>query len=689
MAGLLGIAGVATVNSDASDAPEEWRCDRCAVPEGWELDLTFAPAYVMDDAYRFGDFTGLDEQGGYLFGEFFGRYRDGDANYFSFDGYTLSPDATAVFLKGGKQGVYRLRGSYQSIPRRFYDETVTPFLGNGSDTLTLPSDWVRGSNTAGMTALGDTAQPVGIRRDWDVLRLGFDILPESRWIFSGDYGHTERKGNNLGSGSFLFSATEMTSPVNYTTDDMELGARYQGDSWQAGFNYYGSFFENGNEELRWDNPYAGPAGVDGGAMALAPDNESHQFAFSGSVVLPKRTVVSGQIAFGHLSQDQDLLPYTISPGIDTSPLPLASADASADTTNVNLRVVSSPGRKTTLEGEFRFNDFDNRTPVNVYDYVVTDSAPAEIPVANIAYDYERTELKLRGEYRTTSRMKFQLGFDTRTFRRNFQERSRTRTNRLWFRFKNRIGRKADLAVDVFGESRDGSSYDVLENPAAQQNPLMRKYNLSDRDRYGIRLTGSLYPTERWDFGFDLEYGEDDYEEAAIGLSKTEYTRAGLDASWLVTDQGSLFAAVFTERVEVGQAGSQTFSGPDWTATTRDDFDTVSIGFHHPELFGPVGFRVDYNWSRGVGKQSNNTSGLPNRFPDLRSERETVGLGLDYPLNDAWRIGLDYLHEQVSSADWALDGLEPATVPNLLALGADPFNYDVNVVYFSVRYQKPR
>ena len=34
----------------------------------------------------------------------------------------------------------------------------------------------------------------------------------------------------------------------------------------------------------------------------------------------------------------------------------------------------------------------------------------------------------------------------------------------------------------------------------------------------------------------------------------------------------------------------------------------------------------------------------------------------------------------------LDGVEPDTVPNLLSLGADTWNYNVSTYYFSVRYR---
>jgi MtrB/PioB family decaheme-associated outer membrane protein len=685
---VLSVVSSAQAFSQDTDPTANWRCATCPDSQGWALDLDFGPAYVGDDAFRFGDYAGLDEKGGFLFGDFAGRYQDSNARYFSFEGFTLSPSFTALFMEGGKQGVYRVRGSFQSIPRRFYDATLTPFLGNGSDTLSLPEGWVRAPNTSGMSAFAETAHPLKIERDWDVLRLGVDIKPASNWKIRADYARTERDGQNQSSGSFLFNATQFAQPVDYTTDDLELALAYTTSRWQTSLTYYGSFFDNGNDSLLWDNPFTGLDGADLGQIALSPDSESHQLSLAGSMVLPKRTVLSGQLAVGSLSQDENLLPYTVNTQINTSPLPRVSTDGEVETLNLNLRGVTSPWRKVTLEAEFRFNESDNRTPVSVYDYVVTDSATAVNPVTNVAYDYQRTDLKLRGEYRASSRLKLHLGFDTREFKRDFQERSRTNTDRLWFRMRHRLGKDADVDLDVFTEDRHGSSYDVINNPAAQQNPLMRKYNLSDRERYGIRLKGSLYPAPMWDFGWELEFGEDDYNESLIGLTTSNYFRAGADFSWLLRGNATAFASVFTEDVNIDQANSQSFSVPDWTATTDDRFTNLSLGLDFPALLGPVGVRLDYNWARSRGETSNNTSGLASEFPDLKSKRQTVRLGFSYEYTDQWVFGLDYLHEKVNSSDWALNGVDPLTVPNLLSLGADPFNYDVNMIYLSVRYRRP-
>ena len=62
--------------------------------------------------------------------------------------------------------------------------------------------------------------------------------------------------------------------------------------------------------------------------------------------------------------------------------------------------------------------------------------------------------------------------------------------------------------------------------------------------------------------------------------------------------------------------------------------------------------------------------------------------MTYPLGNAWTMGVNYLFEKVRSDDWSLAGVDPSTVSNLLSMGADPFNYEVNVIYLSFRYLRP-
>jgi hypothetical protein len=62
------------------------------------------------------------------------------------------------------------------------------------------------------------------------------------------------------------------------------------------------------------------------------------------------------------------------------------------------------------------------------------------------------------------------------------------------------------------------------------------------------------------------------------------------------------------------------------------------------------------------------------------------VGLSYPYSERLTFGFDYLFESLDSDDWALDGVGADTISNLLALGADSWNYNANVFFLSMRYQ---
>ena len=683
--GITALLVTAALQAEDDIQPVGWNCSSCLAAEGWDLDVKAGGVYSNEDSFEFGDYTGRDDDGFYLSGDVLALYRDDEGKYVNLEGFVYSGDSLAFFLEGGRQGQYELRASYQAIPRRLFDETLTPYRGNGSDNLTLPAGWVRAPNTAGMTAFDTTAKPVKIERDWDVYGLGVDYSPASNWKLRADYKRTEKEGQRRSAGSFGFSAVEFAEPIDYTSDDLELELSYGGGWWQSSLSYYGSIFSNDDESLRWDNAYTSGAGADEGELALAPDNESHQLSLAGSMVLPRRTTLNGQLSYGHMTQNEDLLAYTTNPGLGAGNLPRDSADAEVDTWNLNLRAVSSPWRKVTLEGELRYNDFNNKTPIDTFNYINTDSSFGGA-VSNTAYDYERRDIKFRGEYRMTSAVKVSAGLDTERVVRNRQDRTRTTNDRLWAGFRYRAGSLGNLRAEAFIEDRGGSDYDVRVNNESQQNPLMRKYNLADRERYGFKLNASAFTANGTSVNWELEYSDDDYNNTDIGVTESDYVRFGADMSMPVGTDASFYASYYDERTDTDQANSQSFSTPDWRATTEDQFRTATAGLNFPDIWGPLDATLEYTWSSAVGEISSDTSGLPDSFPDLRSKRQTLRAGLSYPWSKSLSVGFDYMFESLDSDDWALDDVESDTVNNLLSLGADPWNYNASVFYLSVSYK---
>ena len=687
---LASSAGLCTPLAFAQQAPEDWDCAACDGATGWAADVTLAPAFVFDDAYRFGNQTGLDESALNLFGDFSGRYVNSEALFLDFEGYLRGSDAMRLSAEGGRQGRYAIRASYQAIPQRLFDTGVTPFLGVGSDFLSLPDSWIRGANTSLMTELDDAAAPLAIGLDWTNLALGFDVDLLRDWDLKVDYVRREKDGIRRSAGNFLFNSLEFAAPVDYATDDVTVKLDYRRSNWQVGVSYFGSTFSNNNESLTWDNPYRAISGDNQGQNAQPPDNSSHQFSVSGSIQLPSQTSVSGQASIGRLEQNEALLPYTLNATLVTDPLPVARSGGEVSTRNLNLRAVTSPVRNLRLNAELRYNNFDNQTPRNAFRPVLTDVALTPGLVTSRAYDYERSELRLGGNYRLRRGMRLYAGYDAKTFKRNLQERRETDTGRLWLRLRARMRSIVQADLQAFTEERDGSNYVPIDDGGAPQNPLMRKYNLADRDRDGWQLRLALLAIDGVDLGLSIENAEDDYRNSLIGLTSSDYSRVGMNGSWQISSRSSVYASIDVENVETEQANSQSFSAADWMAATDDRIESGTIGTNYAGLFGSFNARLDFSWSDARGEIRNDTSGFRTDFPDTRSVRRTLSAGLEYPFSDALTLGFQYFYEELETDDWSLDGVEPDTALNLLGLGAQAWNYDANVIYVSARYQvQPR
>jgi MtrB/PioB family decaheme-associated outer membrane protein len=400
--------------------------------------------------------------------------------------------------------------------------------------------------------------------------------------------------------------------------------------------------------------------------------------------MPARTILSGQVSFGRQEQDEDLLPYTVNPLVAVTPLPRETADAEVETTNASLRIVSTPVRMFSVEGELRYYERDNKTETDSWDYVVTDWVPVATPAENLAYDYERTDAELTAELRGSSRNRFFVGYDFQRYDRSLQERERTDTDRWWFRYNARPARVADINIEVYTETRDGSDYVPITGVPDPQNSLMRKYNMADRERDGLRAHLSIMPHERATLGLEVEYNDDDYNNSELGLLASDYQRYGFDLSVLLTPRVTGYVGLYNEEIDSEQA-DQSSPNPIWNGITGDEYWNGTIGLRIPRLARRWGMNLEYTRATSKGEIEIDNAGLQSQFPDLRSDLHQLKVGVDYAFNPAWSLRLGYWYEKLESEDWALEGVEPDTVPNLLSLGAEPFDYENSVIFIGARY----
>lgn len=682
----LALTGTAV----AADRPAGWQCANCPAPEGVKLETTAGGGYLSDDSFKFGDYTGLDDDGGFFVGDFTADYFGDGPLRWRAEGRNLGLNSRQLSLEGGLQGLLELRFGYDELPRYLFETASTPYPTPGADSLPLPAAWVRAPNTSGMTALDTTLRPVDIeweRKSWNA---GFSFVYSPRFSYDVDYRHVERDGKRLWGGSFLTAATTLPRPIDDATDTVEAGLNYAAETWNARIAYFGSFYRNDSDRLNWENAFTAPApGADNGQAALEPDNDFQQLSLSGQYHGWDRTRVSGRLAVGRMEQDNGVLPYTVNPNLAGGSLPRSRYNGEVDTIHADLRVSSRPAPKLRLRGDFVYDKRDNDTQRDTWDYVVTDTVAAATPRENLPYGYERYRIALSGNYRFPFGTNGQLGYQYDNNQRDFTEVDETEEHEAWAELRISPLDFADLRLKYSYAARDGDNYDPVPFTQPPQNPLMRKYNIADRDRESLKVSLMLQPLERLDVTFTGLFAEDDYDDGDLGLHEGKYRNVTLDAGLRLPGDAVLTGQLGYDKFETTQFGSQSFSTADWRADQQDESWIAGLSLNLPQLIDRLQARIGYTYVDTKGEIDNNTSGLDSAFPDLETNRHRVEVDLTYELRDNIDIGLAYLYEDYDVDDWTLDGVAPDTVGNLLATGARWLGYDVNLVTLSFTWSLDR
>ena len=639
---------------------------------------------VGDDAVRFGRYNGLDEEGLYWNSDLWMRSEDGKKGYASIKGLNLGLDSRSLEIVWGSQGDYEAYVSYDQIPfRDFNGRTI--FGGVGSTNLTRPAGWVDGDETGDFTQLASSLADVEIETKRKRFEVGTLLhATNNRWTVALDY-HTESKeGLSQTAGVAGIAPGNARSallpvPIDYTTNIFTAALGYQGGNTQLDFSYQGSFFYNNLEALNWESPFdaTGPRGIDG-RMALPPDNQFHQLTFSGGHSLTPTTRLTGVASVGLMLQDEDFLPDHVDPGKPPSTLPRDSLDGEVHLYNALLTLASRPIRGLNLKASYRLQKRDNKTEKDPFTYFVNDTtSDAESTKVNQPYNYDKRTMKLDAGYRINRMARVSGEVGRETIERSPSEVKKTTEDKG--ELKLRLKPLDNVQVSIKGglASRDGSDYRTIPG----ENPLLRKYNISDRDRESYGVDVSYQPSDRLSLAAGYSVSDDDYDDTHVGLTDAKQQSYTLDASYLHSETLSAHAYVGRDVYDSKQAGSQEPISPDWFVKNEDTVDSLGAGvrWQRDERL-EVG--VDYTLSKSKGEtrmQSGNALPPLSPFPDLESKLHSLRLYADYRLKKNTKLKLSYRYEKFDADDWSIDGVDVDTIPEVLLLGEENPSYDQHVI----------
>ncbi len=671
--GALGALSVAASGALAAVDTSQWKCESCPFEkEATSAALDVGVGAVAGETPKFGDHSGLYNKRTFLVAGAALRHRGEGGLFGSAQASDLGLDTRALAVEIGNEGLYTLRFGYAEMPRHLADGARTPFLGIGGGVLSLPA----------------SLQAVDIGYKRKRLEAGGTLFSGENWTYSVSLRHDVRDGTQRTAGSFFSTTSHLVAPVDQVTDQLEVSASYASRLWQATLAYHGSVFRNGDQALTWQNPFTPPvSGADRGQLALAPDNQFHQIVGSVGYQINPWMRASGELAIGRMTQDAGYLAATLNTtGLTVPALPAQSLGGRVNTFNGHVRVTATPVERLRLTASYARDERDNETPSLSYPPVQTDMFLALTPRTNQAFSFWQDRFKLSAEYRGPGSLKSSVGAEQDNRERSSQDVATTRETTLWGRVAVQALENVGLALKLAHAKRDNSSYASATWVAPPQNPLLRKFNLAERSRDTAGLRADVTISESASLGVNVDYAFDDYTDSPIGLKNGRSISFGGDLSVAISEQTQLHLYAQGERIRSTQAGSQTFALPNWSGRSKDGVDVFGVGVKHAALKGKLDIGADLVSSRSRSDIAVDTGVAGGEFPTATTRLDSLKLSATYRLQDnLWLLG-SYWYEHYDAKDWRVDGVQPGTLPDLLALGEQAPRYNVNVVRVAVRYR---
>ncbi|MGD2083914.1 MAG: MtrB/PioB family outer membrane beta-barrel protein, partial [Chromatiales bacterium] len=193
---LLMSAAAPAADEEAKEEKEEPWCEYCPdypPTRGW-VSLGVGQSDI--DAFRFGRYTGLDDDGAYPYISGWVLHRGKDGWYYEAEGTDLGLDSRDARVEGGRQGRFGVSVEYDETPFREDDTTVTTFRERRADWLGLPALWTDALSTREMSRLPFSLREVDLETDRDRVGVEFSYIPFRKWEITGGYSHETKEGTN-------------------------------------------------------------------------------------------------------------------------------------------------------------------------------------------------------------------------------------------------------------------------------------------------------------------------------------------------------------------------------------------------------------------------------------------------------------------------------------------------------------
>jgi MtrB/PioB family decaheme-associated outer membrane protein len=683
VAGVLASFSASGAWGDAPPADTgDWKCTQCPFLQGYTAEVEAGALGVSGANATYGRYTGIDHNGAYADVAGSGSYRSDDGTYANYDLERLGLASRSGHVEGGREGSFDVRVSYVGQPNQLYDTGATPFKSNGSN-LGLPANWIPAGSTSAMSALGASLSPINIESEMRTAALLVRYFASPSWTIFGEYRREEHDGFGVTSGSFLTEAAQLPQPFDYVTNSLETGVAWAGRQASFRLSYLGSWFDDDNDSMIFANPYLPivPSSTQG-QIADPPNNTLQQLTAAGNVHLPWSTTLTFAASLGTLKQNAAFLPISTLPG-STVPTP-GSLDGDVHLSHYSLGLASRPLPKLSVRGNATYDGHDDKTSPLTFAYIVTDTFPGGSAVTP-RYSEDRVHLDGGADYALLHWLKIGVGGTLDDIHYGpGQVVTWTQNAQSWGRAVVTPVQSLSFTLKIGNGLRKTSSFDAAALPP-EENPLIWAYDYAPRDRVFSTLTGAWTATSTITWSVEGSIAKDDYRQSPLGLQSVHEWRGSSTLAWTPRETLSAYVEGGYERLFNFQNGYTGVDTSPWLTSDTERFWDLSVGARWvPQARWTL--TLDYLMAPSYDNTDTTTGGPQQAFPQNWSKLESARFKATYQWTPALQIHFRYTRETYNSSDWALNGVGPATIPNLLAFGVQPYRDNVNVFALTARYR---
>ena len=394
---------------------------------------------LSDGSYKAGEYNGLEKKGGLAIGNLDLRdsaaYDGTSALRWRVGGNDLGLGTRSFSADVRQQGKFHANFDFDQLRRNRSDSYQTPYSGAGTGVLTLPNIWqvptVAGSSgtnsvtnvlsARGLSPAIGIAPYIDIRTTSTTLgavltptaaqaaqvsgaaaadlaafqnvklftkrtkyEAGFTYSFNDRWGFGANVRPEHKDGlkpmGTVSRNSGGDISAIIPDQIDQNHNQIDTNLSFKGTRTFAQVGYYGSFFSNNVRSMSWQNWATGPTSTGPGTvnvMSSTPSNDFSQISGSGGFKISPATRLVANGSYARNTQNDTFLTD------DTTPVvPVRSLNGLVVTTLFNAKLTTRFAKKLNLTGSYKYNDRDNRTPVNIYQYA--DAGESAAANANFA-----------------------------------------------------------------------------------------------------------------------------------------------------------------------------------------------------------------------------------------------------------------------------------------------------------------